>query len=160
MPDTFTHIAIPSLFSGILKKYVIVPLFLIGTVCPDYLREFFGLLLPIDYYTMVYPFHSVIGAFFVSLFLTSFFVNQIRKLVFLSLFSGQITHLLFDMTQMYFNNGRIYLLFPYFKSITLNLIPSSYWFYIFLFSLTIFILIHLFRFLQKKKLLPIFKPEK
>jgi hypothetical protein len=157
MPDTFTHIAIPSLFSGILKKIFFVPIFLVGTVLPDYLREFFGLLLPIDYYTMVYPFHSVIGAFFSSLLLTSFFISQIRRQVFFSFFCGQLIHLLFDMTQMYFNDGRIYLLFPYFKSITLNLIPASYWFYIFLFSFTLFILVHLYRLMKKKNLSGIFK---
>jgi hypothetical protein len=160
MPDTFTHIAIPSLFSGVLKKYFIVPIFLIGTVLPDYLREFIGLILPIDFYTMVYPFHSLVGAFLVSLFSASFFIPKIRATVFLSFFSGQLLHLLFDATQLYSNNGRIYLLFPYFKSVTLNLIPASYWLYIFFFSFSIFILIHLYRFIHKNYFSGTLKPQK
>ena len=151
MPDTFTHIAIPSLFSGYLKKYFIVPIFLIGTVLPDYFREFFGLILPFDFYTMTYPFHSLTGALSVSLLLASFFRVEIRKAVFLSFFMGQVLHLLFDLTQLYFNSGSLYILFPYFKSITINIIPASYWFTIFCFSFSVYIFIHLFRFIRKKR---------
>jgi len=140
MPDTFTHIALPSLFSRFIKSPLLLPVFLIGTVLPDYLREFLQLVLPVDYYSASFPFHTLVGVFFSSLLLTAFFVKEIRRSVFHSLLLGQVVHLLFDALQMHLCGGRLLLFFPLWKSIELPLFSESHWMYLFAFSLVSFIL--------------------
>lgn len=140
MPDTFTHIALPSLFSRFIKAPLLLPVFLIGTVLPDYLREFLQILLPLPYYSASFPFHSLLGVFFSSLLFTAFFVKDIRRPVFLSLVLGQSVHLLFDALQIHLCGGRLLLLFPLWKSFEFPLFSESHWTYLFAFSLISFVL--------------------
>lgn len=140
MPDAFTHIAIPSIFHKLFRKPLILPVFLIGTVVPDYFRQFVSLLLiSLPKYTLsIIIFHTILGAMLTSLLLCSFFRKDIRKLVFLNFFLGQLTHFLFDMCQSFLCGGKLYLLFPYRKSLEIGIFSESQWFAIFIFSTIVF----------------------
>ena len=138
MPDTFTHIALPTLFSRLYRQPLIPPIILIGAVLPDYLREFFKLVLPVAFYPAVYAFHSLIGIICVSMLLSSLFESSLRTRIFISLFVGQSFHLFLDVLQSYFGGGRIYLLLPYWKTFQIGLYSDTYWIYLFLFSITTF----------------------
>lgn len=144
MPDTFTHIALPALLNRYCRRPVLFPLLLIGTVLPDYFREFSALLLPVYLYGLVYVFHTIAGAALTSFILSLLFIRVQREAAALSLFLGQLIHLGFDIVQGYFCGGRFYLFFPWRKSIELGLIPERAWFIIFgisCFSFVSFLLI-------------------
>ena len=96
MPDAFSHIALPSLFHRWVRRPIMLPLFLIGTVLPDYLRQGTALFLSSHHHPAVGIYHTLIGAFLTSLFLTSFFLRSQRKWVFLSFFIGQLVHFAVD----------------------------------------------------------------
>jgi hypothetical protein len=149
MPDTFTHIAIPTLFSRFYRNPALAPVVLIGTVLPDYLREIFGFILPADLYSAVYSFHSLLGIICVSLCISSFFVKSFRSGVFISLIIGQSLHLIFDLLQFYLNGGRLYLLLPYWKTYQVGLYSDTDWIYLFIFSLISFS-IYCLLYLKKK----------
>jgi hypothetical protein len=140
MPDTFTHIIIPGLFRRYFGATLIPPLVLIGTVIPDYLREFFIIILPVSWFSATLVFHSLPGIILSSLFFTSFFNEQIRKTVFISLLLGQTLHLLFDSILFYQCGGPLYLFLPYWKSFSFALIPESDWIYIFFFSMVLLVI--------------------
>ena len=150
MPDTFTHIALPSLFHKKLGTKILVPVFLIGTILPDYFREFFGLVLPIHYYSAIYVFHTIPGALLLSLAVAALFVKNQRRQVFVSVFLGSLLHFGFDILQGYACPGRFYLLFPLHYSFELGLIPESAWPYIFIFSSICFISFLLIRYFHEK----------
>lgn len=149
MPDTFTHIALPVVFSRLIKEPLHIPMLLIGTVLPDYFREFFKLILPAKYSFAVIPFHSFIGIILTSLLLASLFSQSQRKHVFLSLLLGQIVHLSFDVCQFYLCANQFHLLFPYMHNFQFALVSESDWIYIFIFSASIFLLYIFFTFLSK-----------
>ena len=149
MPDTFTHIALPFVTQKLFKRPLIFPLVLIGTVLPDYFREFFAYSLPIEYYPAVLIFHSIIGVIFTSLLLTSLFNASIRKSVFISLTFGQLIHLFFDSIQYYLCGESIYVFLPIWKSFKIGLISETYWIYLFIFSSILFIAYIIFT-LKKK----------
>jgi hypothetical protein len=149
MPDTFTHIVIPGLFRRYFKAPLMVPLVLIGTVTPDYLREFCILFMPASWYSSVMVFHSLAGVMLSSLFLSSFFYKDKRKMVFYSLLVGQLLHLTFDSVLFYQCGGPLYLFLPIWKSYSFALIPEPDWIYIFYFSLIILILYGFTHVIQK-----------
>jgi hypothetical protein len=134
MPDTFTHIALPALFSRLYRYPILAPLVLIGTVLPDYLREIFKFLLPAVFKSAVYPFHSILGIICVSLFITSFFTVSLRGRVFISLLTGQSLHLIFDLFQFYLNGGQLYLLLPCWETYQIGIYSDTYWIYLFIIS--------------------------
>jgi hypothetical protein len=138
MPDTFSHIAIPALFSRFFKNPLSSPMVLIGAVLPDYLREFIKFMFPASLFPAVYPFHSLLGIFCVSLFASSLFVKSFRRSIFISLIIGQLVHLIFDLFQFYLNGGQLYLLLPYWKSYQIGIYSDTYWIYVFLVSLMSF----------------------
>ncbi|TFH02447.1 MAG: hypothetical protein E4H13_02020 [Calditrichales bacterium] len=150
MPDTFTHIALPALFSRYFTSPLNAALLLIGTVLPDYFREFFSFILPKDYYSMTYPFHSLSGIIFVSLLLSALFITAQRQSVFLSLLTGQTLHLLFDLTQSYGCSGSL-TFFPLWQTFQLNLISETHWLYIFIFSASVFTLHQVLVFIKEKR---------
>lgn len=139
MPDTFTHIIIPGILKRYIKAPLIVPLVLIGTVTPDYLREICILFLPLDWYSAVMVFHSFPGAIFSSLFFSSFFHVGLRKSVFVSLLIGHLIHFLFDSILFYQCGGPLYLFLPYWKSYSFAFIPETDWIYIFYLSIVLMI---------------------
>lgn len=151
MPDTFTHIALPSIFHRFFGRRLMVPLVLIGTVTPDYIREFFALLLPADYYSAIYIFHTLTGAVLVSFLASAFFVVSQRRDVFLSILTGQLLHYIFDLIQDYLCPGKFYLFFPYMRSLEFGLIPERFWLYIFCFSLISFVIFILMRIRNRKR---------
>jgi len=138
MPDTFTHIIIPALFNKFYKKPLFVPMVLIGTVLPDYLRELVKFILPNSAYSAVYPFHSFIGILCVSLFISSLFIRPLRGRIFISLAFGQSLHLILDLFQFYLNGGQLYLLLPYWQTYQIGLYSDTYWLYLFFISFTSF----------------------
>ncbi|MBN2013356.1 hypothetical protein JW960_28755 [candidate division KSB1 bacterium] len=138
MPDAFTHIAIPSLFHRYIRRPIIVPLFLIGTVLPDYLRQAMALIFPMQYSPFILIFHTFIGACLTTLIITAVFHVTIRKLVFLSIFLGQCCHFAVDMLQGFLCGGKLYLLFPWTFSFETGLISESKWLEIFVFSVIVF----------------------
>ncbi len=143
MPDTFTHIIIPGIFRRYFRAPLIMPLVLIGTVTPDYLREFFILMLPVSWFSAILVFHSLPGLILSSLFFTSFFNVQIRETVFFSFLLGQMLHLLFDSILFYQCGGPLYLFLPCWKSFSMALIPETDWIYIFFFTV-IFAIVYSF----------------
>jgi len=152
MPDTFTHIVLPSLFHRWLGLRFLVPLFLVGTVLPDYMRELLGFLLPLEYYGSIHVFHTISGAFLLSLFISAFFITEQRKQVCLSLFAGMLVHYLFDILQGYLCPGRFYLLFPLPYSFELGWLPESAWPTVFCISLLVFLSFVIFRYRQNKRI--------
>lgn len=153
MPDTFTHIALPALFRRYARGPVLFPVLLLGTVLPDYLREFFALLLPVNLYGLVYVFHTIAGAAIIAFLTSVLFVRAQRGAVFISILLGQLLHFGFDILQGYHCTGRFYLFFPWRKSIEIGLIPEHAWLVIFsisFFSFVSFILIHYIKSRRKK----------
>lgn len=138
MPDTFTHIALPFVFSRFLRFLFILPVFLFGTVFPDYIREFIALILPVSLYGSIYVFNSLFGAFFSSIFISTLFSPTLRSKVFLSFFGGQIVHFIFDLCQSYLCGGSLYLFFPYWYTFEIGFISETNWLYLFLFSASVF----------------------
>jgi hypothetical protein len=148
MPDTFTHIALPALFSRYLRSPIIAPLFLIGTVLPDYFREFFSLVLPPKLYPVVYPFHSLLGIASSSLLITAFFKVDDRKSVFFSIVSGQLIHIIFDLMQSYLGGSQIYVFFPSRMTFEFGFFAETHWIYLFCLSslsFSVYIIIHVFK---------------
>lgn len=148
MPDTFTHIALPSLFYRCFGHRLMIPIVLIGAVLPDYLRELTAIILPVKYYSFVHIFHTFIGAACIALIGASLFRFSQRKMVFLSLFTGQCVHFAVDLIQDYLCPGRFYLLFPWPYSFEFGWIPEYLWLYIFAVSLGSFLIFLVFRFFQ------------
>ena len=150
MPDTFTHIAIPTLFSRWYKNPLSPPIVLIGTVLPDYLREMVKVFLPIVLHSAAYPLTSIIGIICVSLIFCAFFEKSLRKKVFLSLLLGQSIHIIFDMLQHYFGGGTVYLFLPYWKTFQIGIYSDINWIYIYFFSLASFSVYCLIYFKKRK----------
>ncbi|MBD3224268.1 MAG: hypothetical protein GF313_06025 [Caldithrix sp.] len=140
MPDTFTHIALPTIARRWIKRPLSMPLVLIGTVLPDYFREIFGLLMPDLYGAATMIFHTPIGVVFSSMLVAAFFDQRQRSTVWVSVIGGQLIHLLFDFIQGYLCGGSLYWLFPYFKPFHLGLFPVTGWPYVFAVSMTLFVL--------------------
>ncbi len=153
MPDTFTHIALPTLFRRWIRHPLSVPMVLIGTVLPDYLREAVGILLPSPYYSSVVVFHSLAGAALSGLFISAFFIQRQRLRIWTSLFTGQLIHFLFDALQNYQCGGGLFPLLPWFKNWQIGLYPAQFWLIVFLFSASLF-LIWLVLYLIKKARYP------
>ena len=140
MPDTFTHIIIPGIFRRYFKAPLVIPIVLIGTVTPDYLREFCILFLPVSWYSAVMVFHSLPGIILSSLFFSSLFHVAVRKVGFFSLLLGQLLHLIFDSILFYQCGGPLYLFLPYWKSFSFALIPETDWIYIFYLSMILLVI--------------------
>jgi hypothetical protein len=140
MPDTFTHIIIPGIFRRYLKAPLVMPLVLLGTVLPDYLREFFILILPVSWASATMVFHSLPGIILGSLFFSSAFHVAVRKDCFFSLLLGQFLHLIFDSILYYQCGGPLYLFLPYWESFSFALIPETDWIYIFYFSMMLLVI--------------------
>ena len=151
MPDTFTHIALPAIFSRFFKRPIIAPMVLIGTILPDFLRELTKLVVPSSLFPAAYVFHSLIGIICMSLLLSSLFMPVLRVRVFVNLMIGQSIHLGFDLFQYYLNGGQLYLLLPYWKAYQIGIYSDSYWIYLFIVSFIIFSIYSLVNIRRKKK---------
>ena len=134
MPDTFTHFVIPQLFEKSYRKYLFPSMLLLGAILPDYLRELITQTGGAYYYAVGFFTHSLAGIALISISISVFFVVEQRKRVFLSLFFGQLIHLILDSLQGHLNGGRMYWLLPYWKSFEINLISEEYWLIIFVCS--------------------------
>ena len=150
MPDTFSHLLLTALFKRCFRPPIYPPLVLIGVVLPDYLREFFALLLSADHYHTVVVFHSLIGLILSSLFFSAFFTKSIRTNVFLSLLSGQIIHIVVDLLQFYQCGGQFYLFLPFWHSFQFGLIPESMWLTVFFVSVFLYLIYELY-FLRRQR---------
>ena len=156
MPDAFTHIAIPTIFHKRIKKHFILPVFLIGTVVPDYARHIFSLFIPPVFDTARTEFHTILGAIFMSVLLSTIFNKKIRKRVFISLLAGHLIHFVFDMMQI-FLVSKFYLLFPLKISFELGLFSESQWLYVFIFSFVVSAIYWMIYFIKKN---PVFTPKR
>lgn len=140
MPDTFSHIALPFILKARIRYQVFFISLLIGTVLPDYFREFFSLILSMEYYGFVIQFHSLISGIAVSLLIASLFVKHQRIIVFTGLYAGYVLHLSFDLLQGYPCNKQIYILLPCQYSLNLGIIAEADWIYVFICSMSLFLL--------------------
>jgi hypothetical protein len=139
MPDTFTHIALPYILKNKIKHQIFYISLLIGSVLPDYFREFFSLILPQDYFGFVIQFHSIISGIAISILISALFKKQQRTKIFFGIFSGYILHLSFDLLQGYPCGSQIYVLLPFLNALNIGLVQEADWIYIFAGSFIVFL---------------------
>ncbi len=110
MPDLVTHVSVAYFLrkpKGISRFTVI---FFLGTILPDVLTRPIYVIFPNTYW-FVYPFHTPLVLVLVSLLISYFFQERIRKAVFITLLLGVLLHLLLDLFQRSLF-GTNYWLFP------------------------------------------------
>ena len=140
MPDTFSHIALFYLLRKRIKRKIIFVAFLVGTVLPDYLREFTLIMLPVEYSGYAIPFHSILGIFIMSFILSMLFIRNQQKEIFIGLFLGNLSHLFLDMLQVYPGGSNLYVFFPILYKSDIGIIPESSWIFIFIIALLLFLI--------------------
>ncbi|MBN2426509.1 MAG: DUF4184 family protein [Calditrichaceae bacterium] len=140
MPDTFSHIALFYILRKRIKRKIAFIAFLIGTVLPDYLREFALIILPVEFSGYAIPFHSIIGLFIMSFILSMLFIKSQQKEIFIGLFLGNMSHLFLDMLQVYPGGSSLYVFFPILYKSDIGIIPESSWIFIFIMTLLLFLI--------------------
>ncbi|GEM_PF-1814188 len=104
MPDGLTHVVAGYVFGWKWLRRKEISLYLLGCLIPDILlrggRLLFIWSLEKDFLELyLVPLHTPIIGIFVCVAITQFFYSQIRKKVFLLLYSGCFCHYLLDLFQ-------------------------------------------------------------
>jgi len=112
MPDLVTHVSAGIIISRLLRKKLIMPLFLLGSILPDVSFKILELFFPSFHFGFM-AFHSLPSQTAISLVLSQYFEKGEKRSAFLNLFAGATTHLLFDFAQLHITGENYYWFLPF-----------------------------------------------
>jgi len=120
IPDWISHLCFTYILSRVIRLDIKTrPIFLIGALLPDFerfmtlLSRYIGSQSAEQFFIRMLsqPFHSLLGIFLLSIFISTFFTKEKMRPTFLLLFVGGLTHILLDMLMWPWGGGYS-LLFP------------------------------------------------
>ena len=145
MPDLISHAASAFVFRNFFLKLKICqgPYFLMvlfGVFLPDFFSRGSMVLIP-EFFIVSQFFHTPLGCFLQTLFISCLFIREQRLRVFTAITYGWILHQIFDAFQITLGPGFYYYLWPlYDQPLSLNIFLAGNWMYVAIISTLIALL--------------------
>jgi hypothetical protein len=147
MPDLVSHAASAFVFRNIFMKLKICqgPYFLMvlfGVFLPDFVSRGSMVIIP-EFFIVSQFFHTPLGCFFQTLFISCLFVREQRLRVFTAITFGWILHQVFDAFQITIGPGFYYYFWPlYDRALSLKVFLAEHWMYVALITTLVAVLTH------------------